>query len=133
MWEESRDRRCEGAKSTADFGAIAVYAAEAIHCLTRLYDGLLDGSEQVFLSMRVLGTQDRELVSPAGHDPLFGGDICHIPKIEIQQKHALAEWRAGTVDHAVELSKEVFLRFNWDNPNLQATRQIIEKMFARRW
>jgi hypothetical protein len=133
MWEESRDKREGSTRSTADFGAVAIYSAEAIHCLTRLYDGLLDDGDQLSLLLRILGTQDRELTSPVGHDPLFGGYVCRIPQVEIQRKHPLAEWRAGVVDHAVEVSKEVFLRFNWEHPNLQAVRQIIERMFAKSW
>lgn len=116
-----------------DFGALAMYAAEAINCLTKLYENLLDDTEEVKFRLRVLGTDSRQLETfDPGRAPLHGGYSSKVPEIRFHRVRSLAEWRAAIVEHAIEASKEVFLRFNWDQPNLGAARQIIEKMFARR-
>jgi hypothetical protein len=132
MWEESRGNR-EGIKSpVADIDAIATYVAEAVYCSTRLYDGLLRDDEEFTIVVRLLGTQDRELTTFNPRKACWGEYICRIPQIEVPRKMSMANWRAGVVDHAVDIAKDIFLRFNWDNPNLEATRETIEKMFARR-
>lgn len=131
MWEESHQRKREQPPAT-DFGSMAMYAAEGIHCLTKLYEGLLDDAEEVKFQLRVLGTDSRQLRTfDAGRD-LRGGYGSKVPEICFHRVRPLAEWRAAIVDHAVEISKEIFLRFNWDQPNLGATREIIQRMFARR-
>ena len=111
---------------------MAVYAAEAIHCLTKLYEDLLDDTEQVNFYLRVLGTDGRQLQTfDRGRGSLRGGYRSKVPEIHFHRVRPLAEWRAAIIEHAVEVSKEVFLRFNWDQPNLGAAREIIQKMFAR--
>ncbi|HBB16158.1 MAG TPA: hypothetical protein DCZ97_03840 [Syntrophus sp. (in: bacteria)] len=131
IWEESHQRR-QGQPSTMDVGALAMYVAEAIHCLTKLYENLLDDTEQVTFSLRVLGTKDRQLERLDSK----GGSLSMIyrsklPEIRFSRILPLADWRAAIVEHAVEISKEVFLRFNWEQPSLGIIRQIIQKMFAR--
>lgn len=117
-----------------DFRATAIYIAEAIHCLTRLYDGLLDDVDEVALITGLVGTQDRVLVSLGPFSmALFDKYVCRIPEIIIQRRHSLVDWRAGIVDHAVEIANEVYQRFNWPNPNLSTARTAIEKTFARTW
>jgi hypothetical protein len=132
MWEDTRKDRAGARLSVADFGATAAYAGEAVYCLTRLYDGLLGDDEEVSFVTRLWGTQDRRLTSLDGRRaPLWASYVCRIPDIEVEERHSMADWRAGMVDHAVSLAKEVFLRFNWERPNLEAARQIIQKMFER--
>lgn len=133
MWEDSQARTKGSAQIAADFGLISIYCAEAIHCLTRLYDGLLADDERVSFAVRLLGTQNRELLSFDPKRDLWGGYACQIPLIEVRREHPLADWRAGMVEHAVEMSKEIFLRFNWKSPNLAAIQDIIDKRFTRQW
>lgn len=122
------------ARCVVDFRNTAIYVAEAIHCLTRLYDSLLADDDPVSMSLALTGTQDRLLVSTGpGFMPLWGDYTCRIPKLIAERSYPLAEWRAGVMDHAVEIVKDIYLRFNWLNPNLDAARSAIEKLFARRW
>ena len=126
-------QRDKGFTCVVDFRATATYIAEAIHCLTRLYAGVLDDDDDVSFVCRLLGTQGRVLVSSGPFaSPLLAAYECRIPKIEIAQSHSLADWRAGMVDHCIELADEVYQRFNWPNPNLTAARTAVEKMFARK-
>jgi hypothetical protein len=121
-------------RCVVDFRAAAIYVAEAIHCLTRLYDGLLDDVDEVSLMLALLGTEDRLLVSSGpSSGPLFENYTCRISEIIVERRRPLADWRAGIVDHAVEIANEVYQRFNWPNPNLGAARTAIDKMFARTW
>lgn len=132
MWEESYQRR-QGQPPALDIRAMAMYVAEAIHCLTKLYEGLLDDTEQVRFCLRVLGTKDRQLerLDSKGGSPsmIYRSKL---PEIRFSRILPLADWRAAIVEHAVEISKEVFLRFNWEQPSLGVIREIIQKMFARR-
>jgi hypothetical protein len=116
-----------------DFRETAIYIAEAIHCLTRLYMGLLDDDDEVSFFCRLVGTRGRVLVS-AGRSSMPLGDRyeCRIPEIEIARRHSLGDWRAGLITHCVEAAAEVYQRFNWPNPNLSAARAAVENMFARR-
>ena len=65
--------------------------------------------------------------------PLLIDYTCHIPEVIVERQHPLAEWRAGIVDHSVEIANDSYQRFNWLTPNLDATRTTIQKMFARSW
>ena len=132
MWEESCQRK-QGQPPAMDIGAMAMYAAEAIYCLTKLYEGLLDDTEPVRFCLRVIGTKDRQLKTfDPGRGPLSRAYISKMPEIRFDRVLPLVEWRAAIVENAVAICKEVFLRFNWEQPNLGATREIIQKMFARR-
>ena len=129
-------RRQDGAiiRCVVDLRAASLYIAEAIHCLTRLYEGLLDDADEVSLMLALLGTENRVLVSSGPFSmPLFHSYTCRIPEITVERRRSLADWRAGTVDHAVEIANEVYQRFNWPSPNLDLARTAINKMFARTW
>ena len=112
---------------------IAIYVGEAIDCLIRLYDGLYDDSEYVTFVARVINAQDRALVSAWGSMPLWDVYTCRIPEIAIERRLPLADWRAAVVDHAVDVTNEIYLRFNWPKPNLNAVREDIDRTFGRRW
>lgn len=117
----------------ADLKNIAIYVAEAIDCLTRLYQPLSDDAEYITLLIRLLNTENRILVNHGAGMPLWGGYTCRIPELVVERRFPLAEWRAGVIDHAVAIANEIYLRFNWPQPNLQLARQTIEKMFTRQW
>jgi hypothetical protein len=117
----------------ADLQFIAIYVAQGIDCLTRLYDGLLEDSESISLDLRILNAEGRVLVSPEGTMPLFDAYVCRIPEITVGRRLPLADWRAAVVEHAVSITNESYLRFNWPQPNIDAARNAIQRMFARRW
>jgi hypothetical protein len=61
-----------------------------------------------------------------------GDYICRIPQITVERKRLIADWRAELVDHAVEIAKEIYLRFNWFQPDLEAARSaILENVAAK--
>ena len=126
-------KNADGIVLVADLKSIAVYVGEAIDCLTRLYDGLFDDTEYITFFQRVLNTQDRTLVNAWGGMPLFNAYTCRIPEIIVEQRLPLADWRAGVVDHAVDITNEIYLRFNWTKPNLDLARTAVERTFARKW
>lgn len=106
------------------------YVAQAIHCLTRLYEKLLPETETVELRLRVLGSENRKLVTYDSRR-LYYPYICKIPDLIQSRAMTLAEWRAGVIDHADELVRDVFHRFNWEQPG--SFKQSIEQMFLRRF
>lgn len=131
MWEDAQARKQGISKSEAGTGGVAKHAAEAVFCLSNLYRDLLAEDEKITLCLRITGTQDRILSSPSRM--LAGNYVSRTPEITVERKYPLAEWQAGVVDHAVEISNEIFLRFNWPNPNLNSARKNIEDLFARKW
>jgi hypothetical protein len=110
---------------------IAIYVAEAIHCLTRLYEGLIDEQDEISATIRITGTKDRLLYFP---NTLWRTlDICRISEITVERRRPLADWRAAIADHALGILKDIYQRFNWTAPDLNIPRRTIEQLFARRW
>jgi hypothetical protein len=124
----------QGKAPAADIKFIAIYVAEAIDCLTRLYDGLFEDSDTSTLDVRLSDTNVRRLVnSEPGSIPLWAPYISRLPEITVERRFPLAEWRPAIVDHAVAMSNDIDQRFNWTNPNLAVARSAMERTFARRW
>jgi hypothetical protein len=130
----SGTRSDQGDSPMADVKFLAIYIAEAIDCLTRLYDGLFEDTDTITLNLRLFDTNGRRLVnSEPGSMPLWAPYICRIPEITVERRFSLAEWRAAIIDHAVAMTNDVYQRFNWTNPNLSLARNAMERTFARRW
>jgi len=110
---------------------IAIYVDEAIHCLTRLYEGLIDEQDEVSATIRLIQAGDRLLYFPNTLWRPF--DICRIPEIAVERRRPLADWRAAIADHALDMLKDIYQRFNWTTPDLDIPRRTIDKLFARRW
>jgi len=135
MRPSSRKQEDGVIQCAVDFRAIAVYIGEAINCLTRLYEGMAEDSDVISLVLALLGTQDRQLTSGVyvtTAAPLYDHYICRIPEVTVKRRYSLAEWRAGIVDHALDIADEVYKRFNWMRPNLIAAKDAIERLFARK-
>jgi hypothetical protein len=131
MWEESYARK-HNVAPVMDVNALAMYAAEGIHCLTKLYESVLAPTDDVFLSFRITNTEGRSLaVLDPPLLPLSMTYTARIPEIRYEKVLPLADWRAGLVDHAIDVCKHVFEQFNWTSPNLVASRNVIEKMLSR--
>lgn len=129
----SDTQSARGRMPVADVKFLAIYIAQAIDCLTRLYDGLFEDSEYVSINLRILNTDGRRLVnSEPDAMPLWGPYICRIPEILVERRFPLAEWRAAVIEHAVAITNEVYVRFNWTRPNLDAARGTIQRTFGRR-
>lgn len=113
------------------YEVLSVVAFEAVHCLVKLYDGQFSDSEEVTLRFVLTGTMGRELRSP---DPWknIGQYSCQIGRVEYTKTHSLADWRSAQVEHALDICKFVFERFNWEHPDLGGSRQLIEKTINRR-
>jgi len=117
-----------------DVGEMAMYVAEAIYCLGQIYLGLIPDDSEIAVRFRVLGTEEIALEKFDSDLFLYRERcICRIPKIIHERCLPLAEWRAGTVDLALEICKEIFARFNWMRPDIETIREIIKKMFSRRF
>jgi hypothetical protein len=115
----------------ADLRTIAIYAGEAVDCLIRLYDSLFDDTEYVSVVIRLLNTEDRILVNTSGAMPLWNAYTSRIAEIVTERRLPLAEWRAAVVDHAVDITNEIYQRFNGPNPTLGMARTAIERTFKR--
>jgi hypothetical protein len=84
------------------------------------------------LRFALLNTEDRILVNTSGAMLLWNAYTCRIPEIGTERRLPLAEWRAAVVDHAVDITNEVYQRFNWPNPTLSIARTAMERTFKRR-
>jgi hypothetical protein len=92
-------------RCVADAHNIAIYVAESVYCLTRLYEGLLDEQDEVTVTIRLTGTRDRLLFFP--NVLLRTLDICRMAEIVVERRRALADWRAGITDHALDILKDI--------------------------
>jgi hypothetical protein len=131
LWEET----LASAKRPSvkfDFGGLATNAAEAVHCLVKLYEDQLDESDNVVLRFQIVGVEGRSVDSLQPGRRFLGQYTCRIPEITFEQERPLAEWKAGMMDHAIEICRYVFQRFNWETPALGECRKIMENLFARR-
>ena len=96
-------------------------------------NGFLQKLLNFFADLRILGASGRRLTSEETFGSvLFGECIARIPEVGVTRTLSLAEWRAGIVDHAVEISKQVFLRFNWDSPDVAQAARIAKNLLERR-
>src|ERR1051326_2413947 len=128
MWEESH-RHVRGESPAMHIDSLAKYIAQAIDCLTRLYENLLLNTDRVEFQLRVLGTENRVLATFDSRH-LHGSYVCRIPSVSVRHTNSLGEWKSGLIDHADEITREVFLRFNWQQPG--SFRKTIEEMFSTR-
>jgi hypothetical protein len=105
--------------------------AEAVFCLCRLYEKLVEDSEQIAFQFRLDGTRGRLLIwSEIGfRHPEYQANR---PSIEVHASHSLAEWRVGLEDHALALSREVFAAFHLPDPDDSRIRAQIRKILQRR-
>jgi cellulose biosynthesis protein BcsQ len=113
-----------------DFRAIAIHISKALVCLTNVYKALVKDDESVSFALTLLGTGGRRLISSPM--PLRAAYICRIDEINAEHRKSLAAWREGLVGHAVDIANEVYLRFNWPSPNLQAARQAVQSALGPR-
>jgi hypothetical protein len=107
--------------------------AEAIYCLTRLYEDLLPENELITLSVTFLGTRGRTLVWNDFGPHFLGSNLANRPQIEIHASHTLAEWRAGLEDHVVEMAQQVFQFFQHQHTNTQIMKTQIQNLFSRKF
>jgi hypothetical protein len=112
--------------------AIARHFAEAIYCMTRLYESLLTDGDVVTLGATFFGTRGRSLVW--GHGGLFPTRYqANRPQIDVQMSHTLAQWRAGIEDHALQMTREALAFFQLDQPDINQLRTYIQNVFQRRF
>jgi hypothetical protein len=105
--------------------------AEAIFCMTRLYEELTPDTEGITLTINLSGTRGRILTRrEIGFH--YQNYKANRPTIEVSASHSLAEWRAGLEDHAVALSKRVFRYFQLNNPDESRIRTQVQNIFQRR-
>lgn len=111
------------------------YFAEAIYCMTRLYDGLFDDTEYMCFRALFLGTRGRALVwtdhgFPSG---IYQSQyVANRPNLEVTASRPLADWRAGIVDHAIKMAAELMSGFGLEKPNEEHMRTQISNLFGRR-
>jgi hypothetical protein len=114
---------------------IVRHFAEAIHCMTRLYEGLFEDSEFMKLRATFFGTRGRSLTwnSIYPFRPQSTGYVANRPQLEATAFYSLAEWRAGTSDHAIELASNIMSSFGLRSPDVETMKKWITDLFNRRF
>jgi cellulose biosynthesis protein BcsQ len=110
-----------------DFKSAAIQITKAIECLSRVYAEILRPEDGVSFSLTILETEGRCLASAGAYSPIMKQYTCRIPQINIQRRMSIAEWRESPIEHALDLSKEIFQRFNWLSPDLTPARKAIKE------
>lgn len=88
MWEESMGGKIPE-HPVMLFKEPALYSAEGLHTMIKLFENLLDVDEEVKVGLRVTGTQGRMLVSDSG--PLRMQYIAMMPSITFEKARSLAD------------------------------------------
>ena len=109
-----------------------MYVAEAVDCLGRLCQALGVRDEEVTLRIRLLGVEERQLLFYDPRRALQFKRICELPTLIHEEAHALEDWRAGRIELAATISRELLMRCNWVDPPITTLRSIIEEHFQRR-
>jgi hypothetical protein len=117
----------------ASVPAIARHFAEAIYCLTRLYEELLGSGDVITLDVTYWGTRGRGLVWNDRGFPFGSSYVASRPEINIRRTQTLADWRAGLEDHAVQMARDVLVQFQLEQPDMGQLKTYIQNMFARRF
>jgi L-lysine 2,3-aminomutase len=63
--------------------------------------------------------------------PDVEGAVMQDQTIEHEDVHPLEEWRAGLIDLAVRVSKEILIRFQWTDPSDDVLRASVTKLLER--
>lgn len=115
------------------FDELAVYVAEAVDCVCRLYEALGVTDEAVTLRVRMTDTQGRIVERSS---PSLGGTLatytCPLPELSRTKTYSIEDWRAGRVDHAAEITRELLQRCGWLDPPVQGFRAMIQRHFDNR-
>lgn len=126
---EDTHQTIHGGKRFLSFESFSIIAFEAVHTLVKLYEDRLDDGDEVHLWLRFTEMQDRVITSQSCL--LRGEFICQIPEITYERNLPLIDWRAGMIDHALDICQHIFHRFNWEYPALGASRRLMEKAINR--
>lgn len=114
---------------------IVRHFAEAIYCMTRLYEDLLDDPDAIKLQVIFRGTRHRALIwdnTPYPFRPRTSPYVANRPQLEAIASHSLADWRAGLSDHAIQLAVGVMKEFGFDHPDIEQMKTQVSNLFARR-
>jgi len=122
---------------TLDFEDFSCLVCDAVRTIGAVYDGYVDQDENITLRFSLLNVKDLPFASSNPNRRYSWSPEmwthCRIDEIPYQACHALAEWKAGTVDHALEVCDYVFERFNARDGGLIAeSRKLMEAMLARK-
>ncbi len=110
----------------------AYTCAEAVQCLVDLYTDRLADDDIVRLQMRLHGVQGRHLAMVRGYNTYHSTHYqCNSDIIEYEQKHSLADWRAGVIQHAFELLKYVTKKFNAPDPPYDEVTAAMQRLLSR--
>lgn len=127
MYEDVQAQQ-RGVAPSVDITETAIYVAEAIDCLARLYDALDISDEDVTLRLRIVGVQGRSLVARRG---ILGRHQTTLPEVRYEATRSIEEWAAGRVDLAADITRELLLRFNWTDAPVARFRDDIKHLFNR--
>jgi hypothetical protein len=116
------------------FGAItfAYTCVESVQCLVNLYTGQLADHEIIRLQIHLSGLNGRHLAKVRGNNNFHPMPwCCKTESIISEQRHSLAEWRAGVIPHAFEIFKYVMEKFNAPEPSYDEIASQMQKLLSR--
>lgn len=133
LYEDSYLRAKGNSDLVLDFDRLCQMAGKAVDCLGRLYSDELEDDNDITLILKLTGLKNRSIGSLFGIRRLLRGIYTSkIDEIVYKKTQPLAVWKAGRIDHAVDICGYVLIRFNWQHFNVLAIRRVIEDMYQRR-
>lgn len=131
FWEDAKGFRTPEGNTVLDPTNVVAYVTEAINTLVLLYEALGTLDEEITWRVSLLGVQNRTLQDRTGQRWVPRWWTSPISVIEHEQRHALEDWRAGLVDHALQACRDIFLRFQWHEPGEDVLRPWITGILTR--
>ena len=128
---EDKWKRAKRESLILDFSWTCQYAAMAVDCAAKLFENNVQEDESLTLIFRITGLRGKKIDSLG--DRRFFNDYLEsrVDELVYKKKRTFIEWKTGAVEYALEISKYIFERFNWENPNLFECKQVMEKMLSR--
>jgi hypothetical protein len=121
----------ESSSLSVDIQLTTVYVAEAIDCMVRMGDALGLASEDVTLRLCLVGVKGAALRTRRG--PLMARYETALPDVVHESTRSIEDWKAGKVDLAAEIMRDLMLRFNWANITSAYFKPDIQALYAGRF
>jgi hypothetical protein len=130
MFQEDSGRESTGQGVLARI-TTAYTCAEAVQCLVDLFTARISDQEAVRFHMRLLGMRGRILADLFANKYIATHFRCDADQIVYEQQQSVAEWRAGTIPHAIEIYNHVLKKFQAPPSPAVELAQSMQQLLTR--
>lgn len=130
IWEDRREVTSQTGGRALSFISAIFSVTEWLIFLSRAY-GSLEAVESLHISVRLIGCNDRALVSTETLVPLLDSYVSHEETISWSKDVKVVELRASPQEIAGQITKHIFNVFNWTDVPYHVIRHWQQKLVSR--